>query len=353
MHRDVYEQLADALDQLPNGFPRTASRVELRILQKICSPEEAWLAGQLTGNWEPLEAIARRVGLPIAEARKQLMQLVRQELAWFDKREEGAFFRLAPFVIGIYEAQRDRLDHELAHLMEEYMVQGGAAGIMRPQPALQRVVPAQAAVKSEWVLPYDDVRSLLLKAKAFHVSDCICRLQQEHIGRRCDFPIHMCLSFAMHERSPWPGDVSQQEALALLDEAERIGLVHTVSNVAQGVFYVCNCCGCCCSLLRGITEWGIENSVARANYYAVIAPELCANCGTCIDRCQVGAITEEDDVPVIDRARCIGCGLCVTGCPAEAAHLRRKPDAETIHPPADYAAWEQARLTNRAQGHSS
>ena len=56
------------------------------------------------------------------------------------------------------------------------------------------------------------------------------------------------------------------QALAALDEAERVGLVHTVSNVASGIGYVCNCCGCCCGLLRGINDWGVEHSVAQANY---------------------------------------------------------------------------------------
>src|SRR4030042_6456661 len=48
----VYEHLAEALDRLPNGFPRTASNVEIRLLKKIFSPEEALFAGQLTGSHE-------------------------------------------------------------------------------------------------------------------------------------------------------------------------------------------------------------------------------------------------------------------------------------------------------------
>ena len=109
--------------------------------------------------------------------------------------------------------------------------------------------------------------------------------------------------------------------------------MHTVSNVAQGVGYVCNCCGCCCGLLRGITEHGLAGSVAHANYYAVIDPDLCAGCGTCIERCQVHAIPDEDGVSVVDRERCIGCGLCVTGCPDDVPRLLRRPEAEEIHPP--------------------
>jgi Na+-translocating ferredoxin:NAD+ oxidoreductase RNF subunit RnfB len=115
----------------------------------------------------------------------------------------------------------------------------------------------------------------------------------------------------------------------------------------QGVGYVCNCCGCCCTILRSINEWGIENSVAFSNYVAVIDPEICASCGDCIQRCQVHAISEGEDSSVVDREHCIGCGLCVTGCPNDAARLERKPEAEIILPPVDFAAWEYERLHNR------
>jgi NAD-dependent dihydropyrimidine dehydrogenase PreA subunit len=99
--------------------------------------------------------------------------------------------------------------------------------------------------------------------------------------------------------------------------------------------------------MRGITEWGIENSVARANYYAVIDPDECLNCGACIERCHVHAISELDGVSVVDRDKCIGCGLCVTGCPNEVARLERRPEAEMIQPVLDWATWEHDRLVNR------
>jgi ferredoxin len=49
----------------------------------------------------------------------------------------------------------------------------------------------------------------------------------------------------------------------------------------------------------------------------------------------------------VDRSRCIGCGLCVTGCPNDVARLERKPEAEIVHPPRDFAEWEHQRLRNR------
>lgn len=344
---DAYGQLADALDRLPNGFPRTSSNVEVKLLKKIFSPEDAAIGSQLSGNMEPVDVIAERIGLSPEEARAKLAEMGKRGLVWSDNQDGKPRFRLAPFIVGIYEAQLENLDHELVHLFEEYMANGGAAGIMGPEPALHRVVPAHGTVKTEWILPYDDVRALLLDARSFHVRDCICRTEQDLVGRKCDFPLENCLSYSSVERPPGPNSISQEEALALLDETEEIGLVHTVRNVMKGVGYICNCCGCCCGILRGITDWGIENSVAQANYYAVIDPDECVGCGICIERCQVDAISEKDGIAVVDRKRCIGCGLCVTGCPNDVAELQRKPDDEIVHPPEDFPTWEHERLTNR------
>jgi ferredoxin len=353
MTEDVYEALADALDRLPNAFPRTKSNVEIAILRKIFSTEEARIASKLSGEMEPVEAIAERLGLSVNHATAKLASMAYRGMLWYGNREGKPHFRLAPFIVGIYEAQVSEMDHEFAHLIEKYMTEGGAAGIMKPQPALHRVVPAQKTVKTESILPYDDVRAILMSSKVFHVRNCICRVQQEYVGRKCDFPVKSCITFSSTERPSSQGEAgidertSQEGALALLDKFEEIGLVHTVGNVRKGIGYICNCCGCCCGILRGITEFGIENSVARANYFAVIDPDRCQGCGTCIKRCQVHAISERNSVAVVDERKCIGCGLCVTGCPNEAAELQRKPNHEIVEPPLDYATWERERLNKR------
>lgn len=348
MNDEVYEQLADALNRLPNAFPRTPSNIEILLLKKIFFKEEACVAVQLSGKMEPVDVIAERLGLPVKEVSTKLMKMVKRGLVWFSKKDGKPHFRLAPFIVGIFEAQLESMDHEFVHLFEEYMADGGAVGIMKPQPAIHRVVPAKGAVKTEWILPYDDVRALFIAAKTFSVRDCICRVQQDLLGqRKCDFPLKNCLSFSSIDRPSRPGDITKEQALAILDKTEDIGLVHTVSNVIKGIFYVCNCCGCCCGILRGITEWGIEESVATANYFAVIDPDECTECGICIERCQVHAISEKDGKTVAERKKCIGCGLCVTGCPDDAVRLQKKPDAEIIHPPDDFAAWERERLQNR------
>jgi electron transport complex protein RnfB len=346
---DEYERLAAALDRLANGFPRTESGVELRILGKMVSPEEAGLASVMTATPEPVAWIADRAGLSVHDAGQMLKSLARREIVWVSSIPGARGFRLAPFVVGSYEAHMlSRADAEFAQLVEEYFGGGGGALLMAPQPALHRTVPALAAVKSEWVLPYDDVREILLQAKSFVIGDCVCREQQDLLGsRQCDFPVKACLWFSNSEPAGQEGVSTRDEALEFLDRIEKIGLVHTVSNVQQGVGYVCNCCGCCCGLLRGINEWGIDHSVAQANYYAEIDMELCTACAVCLDRCQVEAISEDYGTYTVDRARCIGCGLCVTGCGSDAVTLVRKPAEEMVAPPPDFAAWERQRLLER------
>ena len=44
MSEPVYRSLAQTLHSLPNGFPPTETGVELRLLAKIFTPEEAALA---------------------------------------------------------------------------------------------------------------------------------------------------------------------------------------------------------------------------------------------------------------------------------------------------------------------
>ena len=346
MDEQLYEKLADILDNLPNSFPRTESGIELKLLKKVFSLEEAEAAVNLTGEYEPVDVLAERSRVPEKKLQKLYMAMAKKEMVWFKKTGGQLHFRIAPFMVGIYEGHLARMDHEFAHLFEHYMLEAGKE-IMKYDPALQRALPAVSLSKCEWILPYDDVKAIVDKAKTFRVRDCICRVQQGLVGKGCDAPRHNCLILIPYERPAKPDDLTKEEVLAVLDEAEKFGLVHCVSNHQAELTYICNCCGCCCGVLRGITEYGLEKSVAYTNYYAVIDPEMCTNCGTCIERCQVNATVSQNDVSEVVREKCIGCGLCVTGCPDNAAQLVRKSDNEITHPPIDFADWEDQRKDNR------
>ena len=57
---EVYKRLAGHLNTLPGGFPPTDAGLEIRILERLFTPEEAAAAVHLTMNMESPETIAAR-----------------------------------------------------------------------------------------------------------------------------------------------------------------------------------------------------------------------------------------------------------------------------------------------------
>jgi electron transport complex protein RnfB len=60
MNDKIYEKLANVLDTLPNGFPRTDSAVEIKLLKKIFTPEQAELFCDMRLTFETAEEVAKR-----------------------------------------------------------------------------------------------------------------------------------------------------------------------------------------------------------------------------------------------------------------------------------------------------
>ena len=123
--------------------------------------------------------------------------------------------------------------------------------------------------------------------------------------------------------------ISRQSIREALHRAEEAGLVHNTLNTRENSFFICNCCGCCCAILRGITQLKLPASVAGSNFIAEIARDNCTGCGTCVDRCQVNALELVDDTAALHKERCIGCGLCVSGCDFDAVSLIRRAEDST------------------------
>jgi len=110
------------------------------------------------------------------------------------------------------------------------------------------------------------------------------------------------------------------EQPAVLQRAAEAGLVHSVSNSQQGLWYICNCCTCSCGVLRGMADLGIANVIARSAFVNRVDDLLCTACGLCVESCQFEALSLEDTVR-IDEIRCVGCGVCVSVCPEGALSL--------------------------------
>ncbi len=99
--------------------------------------------------------------------------------------------------------------------------------------------------------------------------------------------------------------------------------------------------------MRGISQLGIENSVAKSDFYANVDPETCTGCETCVERCQFGAPSLIDDISHVDLKRCVGCGQCVMACPSGAMTLVRKPEDQIWRPPRDRDEWRKERAGSR------
>jgi len=111
MHESTYRKLAQHLDRLPGGFAPSETDADIRLLQRLFRESEAALATHLTLDGEPAEAIAQRAGLPALEARQTLAEMVHKGLIFAARSEDGSMrYQAAPFVVGIYEFQINRLD---------------------------------------------------------------------------------------------------------------------------------------------------------------------------------------------------------------------------------------------------
>lgn len=350
MQDESYHRLAKVLDTLPNGFPSTESGIEIRLLKKIFTPEEADLFCDLKLTPETAAQIAQRTGRPLEGLEEKLVSMGQRGELWAS--ESGVWtFKMVPWIVGIYEFQLNRMDREFAEMSEEYDMYWGSQ-FLRYGPQVMQVIPVEKEipVKQE-ALTYQQVSGLIEQSKSFVVNECICRKKQGLLGSPCTKPIEVCLAMDPEpgrlEKNPLAGKViTKEQAYEVLREAEKAGLVHMTSNVESGHWYICNCCGCCCGVLRAV-NMGFPQMV-NSHYYAAIDSDKCSGCGLCADeRCQVQAIKKDEDSCSVIKEKCIGCGLCVSTCPEEAIGLVHKQPQDLIYPLANEDAWLEERGRQR------
>lgn len=354
MGEESYERLADALNALAGGYPRTASGVEIRMLKKVFTPEQVQVGSVMNRKHETPAEIAEKAGFPEDKVQQVLGEMVALNLARQFVEDGVEKYRLGPFVLGWYERHLARIDKEFSEMFEQYLHEGAAERIIGPQPGIMNVVPVRGSVKPELLEPHEDIDAHFERHERFMVIDCICRVQKNFLGSDCPTPVMRCAFVGLPPETPLSEHVLDREhALKLFTELEETGHVHLgfygfiMGTGANQFMGCCNCCGDCCGVLRGINDFGLAEAPQRSNYRAVVDMDICSACGDCIERCQVHAITEDaDGMPQFNRDKCIGCGQCVIACPNDAVEMVSLPEEERFQMPGTFEEWEEVRLRN-------
>jgi len=337
MSEDVYTKLREFLDALPGGFPATDSGIEIKILKKLYTPEEAKLTMQLKEEPENSYDIASRIGKDEAELTKKLEEMAQKGLIYRVREGEKKLYQAFQFLVGIYEFQLNHLDQEFCELFEEYLPHY-AMSMAAFKTSQMRTIPIGSAVNvTSGVAQYNSVRELIKDKELTAVAQCICKKEQGLLGNECSYPQEVCLLFGDFAQyfidNEMARKIDLKETLKVLDAAEESGLVLKPNN-AQNVDAICCCCPCCCPGLKLPKMFDRPADIITTDYQSKIDPELCTACEECMERCPMDAVRLNDDFAEIIDGRCIGCGVCIPTCPAEAISLVAKSGMEP--PPTDF-----------------
>lgn len=327
-----FQKLRSYLDQFPLGFPKTSAGVEIKILKKLFTAEEAELAVSVPMLPETVGQIAERTQIDRELLEKKLEQMSKKGLLFRIRRDGQTLYRAAPFMIGLYEYSVNDMDKELAEYYREYYDSAYLDELGVSNVPGFKVIPVSESITPDIAFfPMKRVEEEIRAARIISVADCICRKESRMLDNACQYPIETCLSFGVaaeyYIENKIGRQISADEAIRILYEADRAGLVHAGAN-SKHLSNICNCCPCCCASMKGITQKGHnKHKYLNALYEAEVDEALCVGCGDCIDRCPVKAVNG-DETAAVDRDRCLGCGLCAGVCPEEAIKLRIREDRD-------------------------
>jgi Pyruvate/2-oxoacid:ferredoxin oxidoreductase delta subunit len=277
------------------------------------------------------------LGITKKDLTEILDSMAKKGVIGYYREGKQKFYGNVPWVLGIYEYQVDKLTPELVADIRHYYQSPPTEKIKSTEPSQMRTIPVgQSFRRDDSVTQYDDVQHLIEQSEGpFIVANCICRQEKDILGEPCQVSDNRELCFGIGKFTQgyldlgWAREISKEEMLAALEKNKAEGLVLRPSNT-QEIEFVCNCCGCCCGGMYAAKAAHRPVDYFTTNYSALVDSDLCTSCGTCVNLCQMEAITLGDESADIDLDRCIGCGVCVANCPSEAVSLKKK---ETVHVP--------------------
>jgi ferredoxin len=343
MAESPYVQLARALDTNFQGIPKRDgeySSAFLEYLELLFTPEEAEVASCL-GVGAPFttsQEVAEKTGRLLEEVQKPLDALTERKVIIGGG---GAYTLPIMGLVVNYHQLREKLggdDIKAGELYQEFFIRDGFYRFYESGAEgtpLRRAIPVNEAVEGEQkVLSHEELDHVLDNALDGFMAlvPCPCRTRTDKLGiRECkdENPVASCLFIgntargAVHQGIGKPIDREQADQyVAEVRELPLVTMVNNHKDFDDGI--ICFCCGCCCSISRGITRWDNPRALARSDFVARVSDE-CIACGICEDRCIFGAIAlpEDADQAVVDEEKCMGCGVCTVTCSSESLKLYR------------------------------
>jgi ferredoxin len=187
--------------------------------------------------------------------------------------------------------------------------------------------PALSKENALHVLDYERASKIIEQASHRGVGICYCRHKMDHMGKACDAPQKICMTFnnaaASLIKYGHAKSVEKEECLDLLQEAYEHNLVQFGENVRESVNFICNCCGCCCEAMIAARRFALLDPIHTTNFLPVVNETTCNGCGNCVTACPVEAMTlvssNDPQKPKLKMAKvdeeiCLGCGVCVRTC---------------------------------------
>ena len=349
--------LVERLNRLPQGAP--PSDTLYAILKLLFTEKEAELVALLPIRPFTARHAARAWKMKPAEAQKVLDELASRAILLDSVAPDGVtHYVLPPPMAGFFEFSMMRLrgdidQHLLAELYYQYInvEDEFITALFMSQTRLGRAFVNEDPLRPEQtltVMDYERASEVARTATARSIGMCYCRHKMQHVGRACDAPMDICMTFngvgGTLARHGYAREVSVDECLDKLQEARDRGLVQFGENNQRSVSFICNCCGCCCEAMIAARRVGLTHAIATTNFMPVVDAGLCNGCGKCVTACPVEAMSlvsaNDPHHPKMKMAHvneqlCLGCGVCMRACTRGSLRLESRP--ERVITPVDTA----------------
>ncbi len=331
-----YSELVDRLNRFPQGAP--TSDLLFNILSMLFSEEEAGLVSLIPIKPFTAKKAARIWHKSLVETQKILDELAGRSILVDIEQNGKTTYVLPPPMAGFFEFSMMRVRHDidqklLSELFYQYLnVEEDFIRELFTQGETQlgRTFVSEPALSEQnalHVLDYERASEVIETASHIGVGRCYCRHKMEHLGKACDAPQDICMTFnttaASLTKHGAARAIDKQECHDLLQKAYDHNLVQFGENVREQVNFICNCCGCCCEAMIAARRFAIMNPVHTTNFIPVIDEATCNGCGKCVNVCPVEAMTlisaNDPHKPKKKKARlneeiCLGCGVCIGSC---------------------------------------